>query len=353
MKSMMDTVIIGAGQCGLAIAYLLHQRDEECLVLEGNSEPGSSWSHRWDSLELFTPAEHDGLPGSRFPAKNGLYPTANQMVDYLQHYARNFQLPVHTNVQVGKLRVDPAGGFELETADGPIHTRRVVVATGGHQIPHIPTVAEKLDGSIRQLHSSDYKNPDSVASGAVAVIGFGTSGAQIACELATTHPVTLCGTPTPEVPERLIRYAPVLYWFLIHHILTRGTPVGRKLATKIGDHGSPLIRTSVADTEAAGVLRAGRIEDVLDGAMVTAEGEKLDVATVIWATGFRADFSWIEGLRTDAYGLPIHHRGISEQFPGLGFMGLPFQYGLSSGIIGGVARDAGYLVRHLAFSRAS
>ena len=349
---MMDTVIIGAGQCGLAIAYLLHQRGEECLVLEEHSGPGSSWNHRWDSLELFTPAEHDGLPGSRFPAKNGQYPTATQMLDYLQHYARQFHIPIRPNLRVNKLRNDPAGGFELETADGSMWARRVVVATSAHQIPHIPAIAEKLDSSIRQLHSSDYKNPDSVGAGAVAVVGFGTSGAQIACELATTHPVTLCGIPTQEVPERLIRYAPALYWLLIHRILTRSTPVGRKLAIKIGDHGSPLIRTTVADTEAAGVLHAGRIESVRDGAMVTAEGEKIDVDTIIWATGFRADFSWIDGLETDAYCLPKHHRGISDQFPGLGFMGLPFQYGLSSGIIGGVARDARYLVRHLAFSLA-
>lgn len=350
MKSMMDTVILGAGQCGLATAYLLRQRGEECLVLEQNSEPGSSWAQRWDSLELFTPAEHDGLPGSRFPAKYGQYPTAMQMLEFLQHYARHHELPVSSHVRVKKVRLDPVGGFELETTGGSMHARRVVVATGGHQVPHIPAIAEKLDGTIRQLHSSEYKNPASVAAGAVAVIGYGTSGAQIACELATTHPVTLCGTPTHEVPERLIHYAPVLYWFLIHHILTRGTPAGRKLARRIAEHGSPLIRTTVADVEAAGVLHAGRIEDVRDGMIVTGEGETLDVATVVWATGFRADFSWIEGLQTDTYGLPIHRRGISEQFPGLGFMGLPFQYGLSSGIIGGVARDARYLVHHLASS---
>ncbi|WP_411733297.1 flavin-containing monooxygenase [Paeniglutamicibacter sp.] len=343
-----STIIIGAGHCGLAMAHELAVRGEGFLMLEAGPAPGSSWNSRWESLELFTPAGHDGLPGRKFPARRGTFPTAGAVFDYLQSYAAAFEMPIQTSTTANHLEVGAEGEFSVQTTMGTFSSSRVVVATGVHQVPKIPELAKQISEDTSQLHSSDYRNPALIPDGPVAVVGFGTSGAQIACELASSHEVTICGRPTPHVPEGLIRYAPALYWFLVHRLLTRSTPAGRKVAQRIFTRGAPLIRVSTQDVESAGVTRAGRVDAVRDGVMVAQDGTPIEASTIIWATGYRPDYSWIEGLRTDEHGYPFHHRGISAEIPGLGFLGIPFQYGLTSGIIGGAGRDARYLARRLA-----
>lgn len=340
------TIIIGAGQCGLAMAHELSVRHEDFMVLDSGPRPGHGWLAHWDSLRLFTPAVHDALPGRRFPGDRHSMPTAVDMAGYLVDYAEGFDLPVRSNTTVLAL-ASGSGGFSLATTEGSFTASRVVVATGAHAVPRIPEQGALLDGSAVQLHSSGYKNPAMIGPGSVAVIGFGTSGAQIARELAPTHPVTLYGTPTRVIPEVALRYAPALYWAFIHHVLTRSTPIGRKAVDSVIGHGAPLIRSSPERLRAAGVERGGRIVAAKDGALVTDDGIRVEAETVIWATGYRPDYSWISGLEVDGHGLPVHTRGISGQVPGLGFLGLPFQYGLTSALIGGAGRDAGHLARNL------
>ena len=341
------TIIIGAGHCGLAMAHELGKTGEDHLVLDSGPAPGSSWRSRWDSLQLFTPAAHDGLPGRRFPARRGVLPTAGAVADYLESYAEAFGLPVHSSTTATGMDTGAAGGFTVRTTKGAFTADRVVVATGVHQAPKIAAYAARISPDTAQLHSSEYRNPQMLPEGPVAVVGFGTSGAQIACELAASHQVTLCGKPTAHVPDALIHFAPALYWLLVHRILTRSTPAGRKVATEFLAHGAPLIGVGTGEIDAAGVDRAGKVAGVHNGVMVAQDGEEVRASTVIWATGYRPDFSWIHGLEVDEAGYPFHDRGISTRVPGLGFLGLPFQYGLTSGIIGGAGRDARHLARRL------
>ncbi|MCV9993731.1 NAD(P)/FAD-dependent oxidoreductase [Paeniglutamicibacter sp. ZC-3] len=341
------TIIIGAGHCGLAMAHELAVKGEEFVVLEAGQTPGNSWSSRWESLELFTPAEHDGLPGKRFPAAHGTFPTARAVSEYLRTYAASFQLPIQTSTTARRLEVGLGGVFRVRTDRGLFEAGRVVVATGVHQVPRIPPLSTQISADAMQLHSSEYRNPAQIPDGPVAVVGFGTSGAQIACELAPSHRVTIFGRPTSHVPEAFIRYAPALYWLLVHRLLTRSTPAGRKVAQRIHHRGAPLIRVSTQDVAAAGVAAVGRIEAVRDGVMLTQDGIPVEASTIIWATGYHPDYSWIDGLGTDENGYPFHRRGVSTEFAGLGFLGIPFQYGLTSGIIGGAGRDARHLARRL------
>ncbi|MFL4475833.1 flavin-containing monooxygenase [Paeniglutamicibacter sp. MACA_103] len=348
-----STIIIGAGHCGLAMAHEMTVRGQHFLMLEAGSAPGNSWSSRWESLELFTPAGHDGLPGRKFPAGRGTFPTAGAVSDYLKSYAAAFDMPIQTSTMANRLEVGADGEFSVHTNKGTFRASRVVVATGVHQAPKIPALASQISEDANQLHSSEYRNPAQIPDGPVAVVGFGTSGAQIACELAPSHKVSICGRPTPHVPEALIRYAPALYWFLVHRLLTRSTPAGRKVAQRIHSRGAPLIRVSTQEVASAGVASVGRIDAVRNGIMVSKDGSPIEASTIIWATGYRPDYSWIDGLRTDEHGYPFHRRGVSTDVPGLGFLGIPFQYGLTSGIIGGAGRDARYLARRLAPGKAA
>lgn len=341
------TVVVGAGQCRLAIARELMLAHDDFVVLEAGAGPGSTWRSHWDSLELFTPASHDALPGLEFPSRSGAFPTAVAFADHLEEFAQHFALPVESGITVDGLRHHPDGGFETMTSAGTLTSARVVVATGAHRLPRLPAFSQEVSEHTVQIHSGAYRNPHMIAEGPVAVVGFVTSGAQIAIELAAAHTVTLCGTPTPHVPEAALRYAPWLYWFFAHRVLTRATPLGRKVAGKINGHGSPLIKVSANDVQASGIRTAARIRGVRDGMLETQDGVAVEAKTIIWATGFDVDYSWIEDLQVDADGHPLHQRGVSSQFDGLGFLGIPFQYGLTSGIIGGAGRDAHHLAAHM------
>ena len=201
-----------------------------------------------------------------------------------------------------------------------------------------------LDADIRQLHSSEYRNPGSVAPGTVLVVGAGTSGAEIALELAATHPTFLAGRPTVHIPNALLAVAGELYWNFIYRVLTIATPIGRRVAPKFHSRGAPLIRVSMKKVEAAGVTLLPRITGVVDGVPVVAGASVPRPTTVIWATGYRPGLEWIDSLPHDSGGLPVAPRGVVASMSGLYFVGMPFQYGLTSQLLGGVGRDAGYVV---------
>lgn len=340
-----DTIIIGAGQAGLSAAHHLARQGIRYRILSAQA-PGETWSRRWDSLRLFTPAQHCGLPGMPFPARRGSFPTKDEVAAHHRAYAA--AMPVEAGVTVTGVRgID--GGFELDTSHGPETARNVIVAVGAASVPFIPALATRLSPQIRQVHSNDYKNAESVPDGGVLVVGAATSGVEIALELARNHPVWLAGRAPFHVPDPLLRHAGGLYWQFIHRVLTRGTPLGRKVGREFTAQGGPLIAVSVDDARRAGVAILPRLEDIGRGGLPAFPGlDGLAVATVVWATGHQADFSWIAGLPVDGRGWPVTRRGEVQELPGLYFLGMPFQYGLTSSLLGGVGRDAGYVADRLA-----
>jgi putative flavoprotein involved in K+ transport len=349
-----DTVIIGAGQAGLSVGYHLARRGVPFVILEANQRVGDGWRNRWDSLRLFTPARFDGLDGLPFPARPFHFPTKDEMGDYLESYARRFGLPVRTGVRVdGVFR--SGDGFLVSAGESQLRARHVVVAMANYQRPRVPGFAAELDAGIVQLHSRDYRNPGQLRAGGVLIVGAGNSGAEIAVELARAgHRIWLSGNPTGEIPFRIgsrvarLGLARVIFRVLFHRVLTLGTPVGRKARPRLISRGAPLIRTRQADLAAAGVTRVPRTAGVRHGLPLLDDGQVLDVANVIWCTGYEPGFGWIDLPVFDGHGEPVQTRGITAVEPRLGFVGLHFLYAMSSAMIHGVGRDAEYLAARIA-----
>lgn len=335
-------VIIGAGQAGLATGRELSARGIPCTILDAASAVGQSWRDRWDSLTIFTPAKYSALPGRALAGAPGHSPSKDDVAAYLQAYAQQFELQVRSGVHVSRLSRS-GGGYLLETSDGAIEADVVVVATGPNTHPNIPASASELSKSIVQVHSSDYRNPASVPDGDVLVVGAGTSGTQIALELSTSHHVTIAGRPTPTIPPRVSRLLGDVQWRVINNLLTRSTPMGRKAAGGFFDRGAPLIGVGVPDLVKVGVQRTGRFTGVQDRMPVVEGNGVVAPASIIWATGYRPDFAWIDDLALDGAGWPATARGVVTDAPGLFFVGMPFQYAVSSGLLGGVGRDAAYV----------
>lgn len=237
-----DVLVVGAGQCGLALSRELALRGLEHEVFDGRDAPGDVWRDRWDSLRLFTPARFDGLPGLRFPASGSYCPTAREFADYLDDYRAQFAAPLHPRTTVTAITATD-GGFAVAFggAEEPWRARRVVVATGGHTAPRIPSWAAELDPRIAQLHTAQYRRPADLPDGRILVVGCATSGVQLAVELAHAgRAVTIAGTPTAQIPARLLAVAGGAWFAFMHRVLTRSTPIGRKAANRaIGGGGSP------------------------------------------------------------------------------------------------------------------
>jgi len=344
------TVIIGGGQSGLSVGYHLARRGLPFVILDANARVGDSWRHRWDSLRLFTPARFNGLDGWPFPAAPDVFPTKDEMADYLESYAAHFSLPVRARTRVTKLSKRD-GTFIVDTDSGSIAADQVVVAMATYQASRIPRLAKELDPSIVQLHSSAYRNPAQLREGGVLLVGAGNSGAEIAIEVARTHRTWMSGRDVGEVPFRISSWvgqhllAPFVLRVLFHRILTVNTPLGRKVRPGVLSRGGPLIRTRRSNLRTAGVERVARVAGVKDGWPVLTDGRVMsDVANVIWCTGYHAGFDWIDLPVLDEDGEPRHERGLVASEPGLYFVGLHFLYALSSTMIHGVGRDASRVV---------
>jgi putative flavoprotein involved in K+ transport len=341
----LDTVVVGGGQAGLAMGYYLATQHRDFVILDAAARVGDTWRNRWDSLRLFTPAFHSGLPGMPFPAPGSSFPTKDQTADYLEAYAEKFQLPIRLGRRVQSLaRHD--GGYLVRAGDERVTAEHVVVATGPYHHPHIPSFAAGLDPTIAQLHSSGYRNPDRLPDGDVLVVGAGNSGAEIAVELAATRRIYLSGPDVGHAPIWLIHNR-VSLW-LADHLLTADSRLGRRMRAARRRRGDPLVRLKPTDILAAGVHRVPRVDGVVDGMPRLADGRLLEVAVVVWATGYRPDFGWIDLPVFDVAGYPSHHRGVGAAAPGLYFLGLPFQYTPTSDHVGGVGRDARHIAQHLA-----
>lgn len=347
----LETVIIGGGQAGLATAYHLKKHGRPAVILDENERVGDAWRKRWDSLRLFTPAKYDGLPGWRFPAPRWSFPTKDELADYHEAYAARFGLTFRTGVRVDRVSQEN-GGFVIEANGQRVDADNVVVATGAHRRPRVPEFADELDPTILQLHSCEYRSQAQLREGGVLVVGLGNSGAELAFELVRTRPTWLSGKPAGEIPvphgSLRSRLALPVIRFLGHHVLSQGTPIGRRVGPTVAFGGTPLIRVKTKDLEAAGVERVDRVSGTRDGRPLLADGRVLDVANVIWCTGFRHDFPWIALPVFDDRGRPLHNRGAVETAPGLYFVGLHFQYSVSSEALPGIGRDAKRVARHVA-----
>ena len=349
------TVIIGAGQAGLSTAYHLRRAGHDCVVLERYPRVGDQWRRRYASLVLNTAAKHDALPGLRFPGKQGAFPTAGALADYLEEYVRHHDLRVECDVAVTSTTQDADGGWTVATDRGTYRAENVIVATGGETHPRVPDVAGRIDAGIRQLHSSEYREPDQLLPGPVLVVGVGQSGADVALELANAgREVWTSGKVRSEVPIDIASFKGrtffPLIWFAWNHVLTERTPPGRKMKAGIrsGAINAPLVRVKRHHLDAAGVRRSdSRTTDVVDGKPALDDGTVLDVANIVWCTGYRQDFSFIQPSPVGEDGWPRDAGGVMEDLPGLYFMGLLFQRGFYSMLVGGAGRDARHVAGHI------
>jgi putative flavoprotein involved in K+ transport len=334
-----DVVVIGASQAGLAIGYHLAQRGVRFVILDGGSDIGHVWRSRWDSLKLFTPAQYSSLPGMAFPAPKDTYPSKDDVASYLESYASDFDLPVKLNATVTSL-TSSEGGYFVATADQEFRADHVVVATGPFQVPFVPPVAGDLDDTVFQVHGADYRNPAQLPDGEVLVVGGGNSGFQIAEELAATRKVSLAiGQRVPSLPQRLL--GKDLFWWLsgVGFLkVSTDSRLGRKLAKR-----DVLIGSSTRRLRRSGVTLRGRLTSATGRRVGFEDGTEQDFDAIIWATGYRSDFSWIEVSSIKAAdGTIVHRRGVTDA-SGLFFLGLPWQHTRGSALIGFVEDDAAFI----------
>jgi putative flavoprotein involved in K+ transport len=350
-----ETLVIGGGQSGLVMGYHLSRRGLPYAIIDANDRIGDAWRNRWDSLRLFTPNRLNGLPGMPFPGGyHWGFPSKDEMADYLESYARRFDIRVETGVRVERLSRE-GDRFVATAGNRRFEADNVVVAMSSWQQPRIPQFASELDPSIVQLHVAEYRNPSQLQEGGVLVVGAGNSGAEVANELARTHDVWLSGPDTGNIPFRPESVAarilmPIIGRIIFHRVLTTSTPIGRKVRPKWVSTGEPLIRVKPKDLAAAGVDRVPRVTGVQHGQPQLEDGRRIDVANVVWCTGFHPGFSWIDLPVLGPQG-PVHHRGIVESEPGLYFVGLKFLYSVSSEQIHGVGRDAARIADAIAARR--
>ena len=344
-----DVIVVGGGQAGLAVAYYLARQEADFVVLDAAAETGESWRTRWDSLRLFTPAEYDGLPGMQFPAADGDYPSKDMVADYLHNYAAHFALPVRLRCAVTRIE-QVAGGFVVHTSQGSFSTRQVVVATGPFHEPVVPRLAAGLSDDVVQLHSAEYRRPSDIPAGPVVVVGAGNSGRQIAEELAETHEVILAvGTAQSQLPQRFLGRD--LFWWLTRLGLMDKT-IQSRLARRMRERGDLVIGTPLKRLQAAGVQIRPRVTSMTGDEVGFQAGPSARATAVVWATGFSADYSWVDVPDAfDDQGRPRHERGITPP-QGLAFVGLPWQHTRGSALLGFVRSDAAWVAGQLEADRA-
>jgi putative flavoprotein involved in K+ transport len=337
-----DVIVIGGAQAGLAMGYHLAQQGRRFTILEAVDGPAAAWRERWDSLTLFTPARHDSLPGLPFPGDPDHYPTRDEVVAYLTEYARQFDLPIEYDSRVRAVRRQ-GESYHVALDDRTYTADQVVVATGPFQTPRTPDLAQQLDPAIVQLHSSAYRSPEQIPAGPVLVVGGGNTGYQIAQELSATREVHLSigarQTPLPQRPFGRDIFSYLVATGLMNK--TRDSRLGRRLRDR-----ETLIGSSPRAARRKGIHLHGRTTGA-DGCSVKfTDGTSLEIATVIWATGFGLDHAWIDAPIFEANGAVEHDRGVTRS-PGLYFLGLPWQHTRGSALLGWVKDDAAHLATRM------
>lgn len=348
------TLIIGAGQSGLAAAYHLQQRGVDYVMVDSHLRVGDAWRNRWDSLRLFTQARFNNLPGLDFPGPPTGHPTKDEVADYLERYADTFQLNPRLGVTVDDVARTPDGRFLATCGPESYLAANVVVAGGYYRQPRLPSSHADMCSEINQLHSSEYRNAGQLVDGPTLVVGAGNSGLEIAMDLARVgRSVTVAGEDVQQIPfnpdSRLGRTAFLpMVRFVFHHVMSLGNVVGRRAYDQLLKTTSPVVRITARDLAEVGVERAPRLVGVENGQPKMADGSVRSAANVIWCTGFQPDFSWIPSLGLQPGERPSHQRGVSDQEAGLYFMGQFFQYAMSSSLLTGVGRDAEFVANAIA-----
>jgi putative flavoprotein involved in K+ transport len=338
-----EVVVVGAGQAGLTVGHFLHRQGRRFLIVEAGSI-ASAWRERWESLTLFTPRRYSGLPGFPFPGNPEGYPTRDEVIAYLEAYAEKFELPVAENTPVRGLTAEDRR-FVLEVDGKTITADQVVVATGPFQAPYVPEVAERLAPDVFQTHSIGYRNRTDIPEGTVLIVGGGNTGFQIAKELSRTHRVVLSvGSRQVPLPQRLLGRD--LFWWLTKSRLLNTTVesrLGRRLSTRetlIGSSPRELRNRYRVELEPRVVDASGRTVRFEDGS-------ELEMDAVLWATGYRPDYSWIHLPVFDEQDRLRHRRGVTD-LPGLYFLGLTWQHTRGSALIGWVKEDAEFIAGKIA-----
>ena len=342
LGSDVDTLVVGAGQAGLAAGMALRQAGLSFMIVDAD-QAGGSWTRYYDSLTLFSPARFSSLPGLRLPGRRGRYPTRDDVAHYLRKYRTHFQLPVRTSARVLDTSWD-GEAFEITLADGDrLTARSVIAASGGFGQPVIPDIPGATSYTGRLLHSAGYQNPDEYAGQRVVVVGAGNSAIQIAVELAEVANVTVA----TRSPIRFVRQAPLgidqHYWARWSGI--EKLPLGRRVPSR---------RQVLDDGRYAAAVAAGRPDQrrmfkrlTTDG-VVWSDATHEQIDSIILATGYRPDVDYLAATGAlDDSGWPIHCRGVSLTVPRLGYVGLPGQTGVASATVRGVAADARIVTRHL------
>jgi putative flavoprotein involved in K+ transport len=339
-----QTLVIGASQAGLAIGYQLHQRGLPFQIVDAGTEIGETWRKRWDSLRLFTAAQYNNLPGMDFPGARHTYPGKDEIADFLQAYAARFELPVRLNTRIARLTKNN-GSYLARAGDETLEAEQIVVATGPFQVPFVPQIADDLDPAVPQIHSVDYRDPDSFPGEKTLVVGGANSGCQIALELSESRDIELAvGQRLPTLPQR--RLGRDLWWWLSAIGVTRITVdsrLGRRLSQR-----DVLIGGGLKELKRHGVRIRPRAEGASGRTVTFADGESSEFDSVIWATGFKTDHSWIDVPEAkDDGGKILHKRGVTPS-PGLYMLGLTWMHTRTSALLGWVGEDAGFIAEQIA-----
>ncbi len=338
MSNMLDVLIIGAGQAGLAMGAELKTRGlKNFLIVDATSHIGHSWASRYDSLKLFTPRQYCNLPGMKFPGRRNSYPTKDDVAEYLMSYAVKFSLPVQMNTKVVRLGQEP-GSFVAETPSGELRASKVIIATGSQHTPWTPSFATDVADNIIQIHSADYRGPHQISDGDVLIVGAGNSGVQIAEELLATHPVHISIDRRPkQFPQRFM--GKDIFWYLLKFGYM-DVPVSKRTDTEepmpiIGSNLQRLVKKKKLVEHPRAIKAAGN-------QIIMTDGTNCSPRTIIWATGFRNNYAWIDIPGTHENGLPIQTDGCSPT-NGLYWIGFSWLRTKGSGFLGFVGRDTEYL----------
>ena len=342
-----EVAVVGAGQAGMALGYFVARQSRRFVILEAGASVATAWRERWDSLLLFTPRRYDSLPGLAFPGDPDGYPTRDEVIAYLEQYAARFELPIELGSRVRTLTKEE-GTFVLDLGDRRIEAEQVVVATGPFQAPRVPALADDLASEVFQTHSTGYRKPGDVPEGTVLVVGGGNTGYQIAKELSASHEVKLAiGSRQTPLPQRLLGRD--LFWWLTKLGLLEKT-VDSRLGRR-ARHRDTLIGSSPRELRRHGIELKPRVVGVSGRTVSFADESRLDVDAVIWATGYRPDYSWIELPIADEAGAARHRRGVTD-IPGLYFLGLSWQHTRGSALLGWVEDDAAFVAEQIAALQA-
>jgi putative flavoprotein involved in K+ transport len=343
-----DVVVVGGGQAGLAAGRVLAEQGRDFTIVEAAAQPAAAWRNRWESLQLFTPVRYSSLPGRPFPGDPDAYPMRDDVVAYLTDYARD--LPVELDSPVSSVRPADGGGYAVELPGRTYGADQVIVATGPFQVPRVPAFAAGLSSDVVQMHSADYRAPADLPPGPVVVVGGGNTGFQIAAELSATHEVHLSiGSRQAPLPQRLFG-RDTFRWLDATGLMNKN--VESRLARRLKDRETLVGMSPRKLRRSTGVRLQGRTVAASGHEVVLEDGARLTASSVIWATGFGLDHSFVDLPVFDERGAPVHRRGVTEA-PGLYFLGLPWQWTRGSALLGWVGQDARFIAERIAAFRPS